>query len=803
MQYQPVDIIGGFYTDDALPWSAQDTVNWLPVMAEVDGTRTLKKLRMPPGLKPRLSVGEGPIRGSISIRDQLFVVSGNELYRVPNTGDPVLIGTIPGVGLVSMSYNQRGLGNELLVVNGDAGYVHNTATGTFGKITDEGYPGAVVGEYLDSFLLQVEPFGRFWFHSQLADALNYDTTDRYESEASPDKIVTLVVNQFEVVVFNETTTEFFANVGSAINTFQSKRIVIDKGCASRFSAANIDNSTMWLGHDGVIYRLEGYSAVPVSTRAIERAIANEDWSQAFAMVWEDEGHKVYYLTFPSGRTWGYDVVSRLWHRRATYTGNKELDGRWRINTLTFWQGQWIGGDAYSGKLYDLAWDYPYEDSMPLVRERVSGVTHSNQNRVFAPYAELVIEMGVGLDKQGEEWPVILRPTISGDLPDGDVGVAIQPYTYTTSGGVLPIGNFSIVSGALPPGLSMDAAGTVTGTPTQGGTFTWTVQVNDADGVIATHEDSAAFWVTQWLLTQTDTSTLKPYQDAVWIGEDVTDWTGSKLVRRDPFAYIDRGAYGGGYLQVADNVAIGASSDGSIERAVGFGATNSVATTLDTTTITGTPCRIRRYGGLVIITTSNEAFYYTSEDAGLTWTKRAAPSSRIYDIAKVGDRWVTEGSGADGFFYSDEAVPATWAATSSTDFTSNALGAIASNGAVAVKIGSLGRVFRTVDGLSWSETGVSVTQAMMAAVAIGDVFVFCVNNGTDACRSTDAGLTFTNYALPFNTKRIDVIDGLMVFCTVGGGLYYSTDGGATLSPSAMPVPFDSSETFFAAKFRYLP
>ncbi|HEY9250587.1 MAG TPA: hypothetical protein VIO38_15715, partial [Rariglobus sp.] len=63
MRATPVDLIGGYYTDDSLSWSCQDTVNWLPVMAEVPGTKTPKKLATPPGLKPYQQIGTGPIRG--------------------------------------------------------------------------------------------------------------------------------------------------------------------------------------------------------------------------------------------------------------------------------------------------------------------------------------------------------------------------------------------------------------------------------------------------------------------------------------------------------------------------------------------------------------------------------------------------------------------------------------------------------------------------------------------------------------------------------------------------------------------
>jgi hypothetical protein len=51
MSRREINLIGGFYKDSSLPWSAQDTVNWLPVPAQEGGTRSPMKLRGAPGLR--------------------------------------------------------------------------------------------------------------------------------------------------------------------------------------------------------------------------------------------------------------------------------------------------------------------------------------------------------------------------------------------------------------------------------------------------------------------------------------------------------------------------------------------------------------------------------------------------------------------------------------------------------------------------------------------------------------------------------------------------------------------------------
>lgn len=60
-----IDLIGGFYRDE--PWSAQDTVNWLPVPAQAEGTRSPMKLRGVPGLRAITPTPDFSILGDYSL----------------------------------------------------------------------------------------------------------------------------------------------------------------------------------------------------------------------------------------------------------------------------------------------------------------------------------------------------------------------------------------------------------------------------------------------------------------------------------------------------------------------------------------------------------------------------------------------------------------------------------------------------------------------------------------------------------------------------------------------------------------
>lgn len=393
---QPIDLVGGFYTDESLPWSAQDTVNYLPVAAEAGGTRTPTKLVDAPGLRLWTGIPGFGIRGLHDVEGRLFAVAGHTLYEIRTDGSLEARGAIPGVGRVSMTHNQRGHGHELLVVNGSGGYVYNTGTDNFTIITDPGYPGAGLADFLDGYLMQVEPFGRFLFHSDLADALEYNTLDRFEAETQPDRVVGMIVNHQEVWAFGDRTIDVFGNAGTAQGTFQNKGVSISRGCIAKWSPAIIDNGVAWLGDDRVVYHARGYDPVRISTRAIEVALSQcslADIRNAFSFVWSDRGHSVYYLTVPNGLTFGYDFSTGLWHRRATWHPERDIGGRWRLSDLVRSNGRWIGGDYRDGSLYVLDWSHMEDGDVPLVRERVSPVAHVDGRRFTVDSVEVLFDTG--------------------------------------------------------------------------------------------------------------------------------------------------------------------------------------------------------------------------------------------------------------------------------------------------------------------------------------------------------------------------------------------------------------------------
>lgn len=488
MRTEPIQLIGSAYADKVRAWSSQDVCNWIPTQAEVPGTRTPQRYATAPGLRPYVEVPESEFSGTVvrglwNCNNKLFAVIGTQLYQISNTGVAIPRGTIPGVQRVKFAHNWINEGNELLIVNGYSGYVYNTVTQDLKKVVDAGYPGAIDVVFIDNYLVQIEPARRFAFNSALADASNYNELDRFTSEVNSDLLVGMAVTNNELVLFSERSSEFFYNSGDDVQPFKSKRIYMNRGCAGRDTINLTDNTVFWLGDDGCFYRLDGYSPVRISTRPVEEAIRGLNWSQAFSFVWNDSGHSVVYWTFPDGHTWGYDASTQKWHRRASRGMS-----RWRVNCMATWQDKWFAGDFQAKRLWEVDWDYYLEGDQEIERECTSPVTHDNQCRVLMPRLEVIMDVGNPAEDSTVFPPQPVGPSISGQAPDGTVGVAYS-FTYTVTPGSSPVMRTTINQGALLPGLNWNnATATISGTPTAAGEIAIRPRATDANGLTAQVND---------------------------------------------------------------------------------------------------------------------------------------------------------------------------------------------------------------------------------------------------------------------------------------------------------------------------
>lgn len=471
-KWVPVDLPEEFASyAQPCPFSAQDVWNYIPEYASVPGARNKLWLRGVPGLKPWADFGAGPCRGLHDLEGRRLAVVGNYLYEIAADGESAsYLGYVPGHGRVQMAHNQIAGGYELAIANGSAGYIYNTVSGTFQKITDSSFSGGKSVTFIDQMFVWVDAQGRHFQPSDIADGLTYTALEEQEAEMSPDRLQCVVAAFQKLIALSKNSSQFYTSTGDPEELFSDDKSGNDTGHASPHCVSKLDNTLFSVTDKGVGVRLSGTNWERVTTHAIEEAWAMCDLSKCFSFTWEDRGHAVWYVTFPvaleGGKpaTWGYDCATRKWHRRETFG----MD-RWRVSALVKWGQTWYAGTFNSGVLYALDWNYPYEGCDELEGGFVIPELFDAGNRLQLDGVKVDVDTGHETVDCVSVDPITLPAelTITGTLDDG---VVDEPYssTLSVSGGVPPYSSVSVVMGELPPGLDIDLLGaviTVSGTPT--------------------------------------------------------------------------------------------------------------------------------------------------------------------------------------------------------------------------------------------------------------------------------------------------------------------------------------------------
>lgn len=406
-------ILGTSYVARSVNAADSRMVNLFPE-ATPEGGKEAGYLSRCPGLRFLGGVGTGPIRGMWRVGRVGFVASGSQLYKIDADWIPSLVGSLSGIGPVSMSDN----GVQLFVACNGPSYIYNTTTSVFAQISDPDFPGAVTVSYVDGYFVFNEPNSQRVWVTSLLDGTTVDPLDFASAEGAPDNLVALVVDHREIWLFGTNSVEVWYDAG--LSDFPLARIqgaFNEIGLAAAYSLAKLDNSLFWLGSDsrgkGVVYRANGYTGTRMSTHAVEYAIQGYDViSDAIGYTYQQEGHAFYVLSFPTANaTWVYDVSTQGWHERASFENGRFL--RHRSNCQMVLNNEVVVGDYSNGNLYAFDLDV-YADHLGVQRFvrswRAIPTGQNSLTRTAQHSLQLDIESGVGLDgiTQGDNPLINLR-----------------------------------------------------------------------------------------------------------------------------------------------------------------------------------------------------------------------------------------------------------------------------------------------------------------------------------------------------------------------------------------------------------
>lgn len=270
-----------------------------------------------------------------------------------------LAGQIPMGTSPAKIYSNR---NSLFITSSGQGLLANA-----GAIA--GQVPALMGGFVDGYLLALQPDGLSVQFSGLYDGSTWNGLSFFSPTGAPDAVLSILTVNREVWNFKQQSTEIYDDVGDPNFVFlRSGGGYIEQGIVAPFSAVRLDNTTFWLGGDergaGIVWRATGYTPTRVSNHAFESAVQGyPQINDAEAFPLQMGGHSFYVIHFPSahrgaGATWVYDCAASAMVGKAQWTEWLSWDpvhGQWSMfrarchayARMTHFAGDWLTGNVYA------------------------------------------------------------------------------------------------------------------------------------------------------------------------------------------------------------------------------------------------------------------------------------------------------------------------------------------------------------------------------------------------------------------------------------------------------------------------
>lgn len=278
------------------------------------------------------------LRALKEIDGTLYAVAAGTLHRISIQGVVTELGSVVDSEETTIAGNTGHVtvcaGGKYYVWDGTA--ITQPATGAFSDF------GSLA--YIGNYTVLTEAGGRQVQWSNLADPNTLSGVNFATTEARTDKNLRAVPIGGNLWLFKEQSIEVWYLTGQA-NAGAFSPItgsVIDTGLKAFGLVAKFRQGAFLVGDDGIVYITSGSGLSPISTTAVETAIAQETPTRCF--YYEDEGHKICVIRFKGRPSWCFDISTGEWHERAEGAAH----GPWSAVDTANAYGLWLCGTTLGG-----------------------------------------------------------------------------------------------------------------------------------------------------------------------------------------------------------------------------------------------------------------------------------------------------------------------------------------------------------------------------------------------------------------------------------------------------------------------
>lgn len=197
-----------------------------------------------------------------------------------------------------------------------------------------------------------------------------------------------------------------ADPANAVGFPFSRVAIIPRGLAGTNAVAGSENgfpeTIIWAGEDNIVYQLNGYDPVRISSHDLEHDLQDlADKTTLHAFVFMSNGHPFWCLKCDDW-TWVYDLLTQTWQARKSYGL-----ANWRAEQSVFLRGGWYLGDDDSGHIFRPSDDAYQEDGDFLIFEAQSAAVTDFPARSTVPRVDFDFVAGQGSPVTVEDPQVII------------------------------------------------------------------------------------------------------------------------------------------------------------------------------------------------------------------------------------------------------------------------------------------------------------------------------------------------------------------------------------------------------------
>lgn len=415
-----------------------------------------KILALPtPGLSSFNADSGTLVRGGINNREIPYFVVDNKLYSYASDGTRTELGTLStSTGYVELA----SIGTQIGIVDGTNLYIWNINSSTFTQVSDVDLPAnptTITAQ--DGFFLVTGVNSISVYASAVGDGTNWDALSFANKNGSDDYVARLISSNRFVWVIGKRATEVWYNAGAAVFAFDAyPNALFEYGTPAPGSVAKGNNSIYFISQSKsggyTIVESQGLQLQPVSNDAIGYQLSQlTTISDCIAYCYQLDAHEFYVMTFPTdGKTFVFDIKSRLWHERRSLISSVQTRHRGQCKVLAY--NKVLIGDSQSGNILYYDMTASTDNGSAITRTLITPPAYNEGKKFFIDKLQIDTETGIGsnptitVDLSYDSGHTFTN-TLTGTVPNAGGRQFWTRLGYTQNGIVMQAtttGNFSIL-----------------------------------------------------------------------------------------------------------------------------------------------------------------------------------------------------------------------------------------------------------------------------------------------------------------------------------------------------------------------